>query len=321
MLLRDASRTFSGRKTIARLLLFLAALPCSFSVGIASEPIFPEGSKFGLVPPSGFTLATDFRGFISPDIGGSIVIEELPSTAFKHFQKQNIKAAMARIGVTIGTTNAEKFGDLNGIAIIGHQTLRSILFLKCMLFLEGTDATAVISLQIPQKNIGAAGHAPCAALTTVVERREVRTLPLPFELTNMGGMRKTKNQTAGGVVLTAGSKDLIENAEQPLLLISPSLGAVPKGNKADVSRNLLHNFTALGNAKIVSESSLLIDGAPSTEIIASGTFGRTDMPIVVVQWIRFSKERYIRMIGLSAANRKNKAFAAFHRVRDGLRAK
>lgn len=292
-----------------------------FSVA-AAEPLFPAGSHFGLVPPQGFSLAADFKGFLSPTIGASIVIEELPSTEFKRFQTLDMAAGFARIGFTVKSSRPEKIGNLNGVIFFGRQTLRNIQLAKCYLILEGSQATGMISLQVPEKNVGSFGGKPCAALMTVVERSDVgKTNSLPFDLTNMGGMRKLKGQAGGGILLTLGARNEVSMADQPMMIVAPSLGSLPAGDSATVSRNLLADFTGLGNGKIVSENPVQIDRATGYEIIASGTLGNTDIPIAVVQWIRFSENRYIRMIGLARATQRDVAFAAFRKVRDGLRAR
>jgi hypothetical protein len=137
----------------------------------------------------------------------------------------------------------------------------------------------------------------------------------------MGGMRQLKGQAGGGILLTLGHKNEVSNADQPMMIVAPSQGPVPAGDTADVSRKLLANFTGLGNGKIVSENPVQIDRAAGYEIIASGTLGNTDIPVVVVQWMRFSESRYIRMIGLAREKQGDAAFAAFRKVRDGLRAR
>lgn len=325
MLAKVSRRIFLHRrnlKTLALAVLFLGFVLSGPPSSLAAEAVFPEGSHFGLIPPPGFSSASEFTGFLAPGIGGSIIIEEMPSASFKHFQSMDMAAGMARIGVTVTATSSEKFGGLNGIAIMGRQNLHNIPHTKCILFLQGTTGTAMISLQVPEKNSGALGGRPCIALTTVVERTDAGNEPaLPFELTDMGGMRTVENQPKGGMYLTAGPKKVVENAEQPLLMIAPSQSPAPTMGRGTFSRFMLKNLTALGNAKIVSETPLQIDGAPGYEIIASGTYGNTNVPIAAVQWIRFSKARSIRITGFVAVDQKDTAFAAFRRVRDGLRAK
>lgn len=316
--MRRAAECRKGARYILAV-LFILIWPGAAAAG---DPQFPSGSHFGLVPPQGFSLAADFTGFLSPSIGASIVIEELPRTEFKRFQTLDMAAGFARIGFTVKSSRPEKIGNLNGFIFFGDQTLRKIRFKKCYLILGGSQATGMISLQVPEKHAGSLGAKPCAALTTVVERKDVgKVAGLPFDLTDMGGMRKLKGQTGGGILLTFGPKNQVRNADQPMMIVAPSQGPVPPGEPADVSRKLLANFTGLGNGKILSENRVKIDGVAGYEIIASGTLGNTDIPITVVQWMRFSENRYIRMIGLTRAEQRDVAFAAFRKVRDGLRAR
>lgn len=305
-----------------RTLTFAIAFFSGSAAAIAAEPVFPQGSHFGLVPPPGFVESPDFMGFMSTETGGSILINELPREAFESLKKTDLAAGLARSGVTVETQSSIIVGKMNAIRITGYQTANGTRFTKCALFVEGATKTATVSLQIPEVNAGVLGAKPCASLSTLAQRADAGAdRPLPYELSDMGGMRDTKSPLKGAKILTIGPKDTVKGTEQPLMIIVSSLGAVQGSDHGTISKQALQSLRALSNPTIVSETSLQIDGAPGYEIVASGTYSGSRQPIAVVQWMRFADNRYIRLVGIAAAARKDAAFAAFHKVRNGLRAR
>jgi len=288
----------------------------------STDLVFPPGSHFGLVPPKNFVKSLDFMGFAWPETGGSILFNELPRKAFGQLQSSDLAAGFAKQGITVLNREAVKVGGLSGISLSGFQIANGLRFSKCIVIVDGEKVTGLISLQIPEDNVGLLGNIPCASLSTIAERQKVNDrLPLPFELTDLGGLTKTKNQIKGAIVLTADKNGTSKAGKHPLMIIAPSLGAVAAADRSIASRQALQGFRGLRNGKIVSEVRLNIDGAPGYEIVASGTYPKSAAPILVVQWMRFSKDRYIRLIGIAPSGQKEAAFKSFRQVRDGLRAR
>lgn len=65
------------------LTLTLALLFDASGATLAKEAVHPRNSGIGLVPPPGFSPATAFSGFQSPERNASIVIVEMPAEAYE----------------------------------------------------------------------------------------------------------------------------------------------------------------------------------------------------------------------------------------------
>ena len=65
-----------------RLLLAVLILVSSVDFLYAADPVYPQGSTIGLVPPQGMTPAATFAGFQDEDGGASIILSTVPGIAF-----------------------------------------------------------------------------------------------------------------------------------------------------------------------------------------------------------------------------------------------
>ena len=54
----------------------------------AADPVFPAGSRIGLVPPPGFVVSKNFPGFEHAEKQASILVAELPGYAFESIEKE-----------------------------------------------------------------------------------------------------------------------------------------------------------------------------------------------------------------------------------------
>src|ERR1700741_2567829 len=71
-----------------RLLLSLFAYALLTIASPASEPVFPPGSRVGLVPPAGMIPSSDFQGFEDRARGAMLVVSELSVQSFDRMMKE-----------------------------------------------------------------------------------------------------------------------------------------------------------------------------------------------------------------------------------------
>src|SRR6516164_4359925 len=83
-----------------------------------------------------------------------------------------------------------------------------------------------------------------------------------------------------------------------------------------LARNLLTN-APVPELSIQSSEPMRIGGAPGHEIRANGK-GPAGDPVSLVQWVRFSPGDFLRVIGVSPAEKWDQAFGRFRAVRDGI---
>jgi len=59
----------------------LAVMALTAAPALAADPVFPVGSRLGLVPPAGFVPSTKFIGFENPQASAAILLVAMPAEA------------------------------------------------------------------------------------------------------------------------------------------------------------------------------------------------------------------------------------------------
>ena len=91
----------------------------------AAEPVFPVGSRIGLVPPAGMVASPTFMGFEDRDKHAAILLTTFPAEAFDQLDKSMLPEAASlgrrlRTGVFVARAHIEHF------ALRRRQSARTI---------------------------------------------------------------------------------------------------------------------------------------------------------------------------------------------------
>ena len=95
-------------------LLFLSA-------ALAAEPVYPPGSRVGLIPPKDMVVSKRFTGFENPAKLASITIAEMPPEAYPQLAASLSREALKRQGVTVTSHETLKIGGHPAVLIAGDQ--------------------------------------------------------------------------------------------------------------------------------------------------------------------------------------------------------
>jgi hypothetical protein len=125
------------------------------------------------------------------------------------------------------------------------------------------------------------------------------------------------------IALTRGPKNIIEGAEQPMLIIGRSLTrALAVGMTAEiVSRRTIKNIASLGDIAIERAGKVHFAGGDGFEIVARARVTKTNEPAAVIQWVKMLDDGYLRIIGISSTATRAADFTAFRKIRDSIRAR
>src|SRR5271169_5719939 len=96
-----ASTGFSGVFAFSILAMLILATLVLAMPALAADPIFPPGSRLGLVPPAGMIPSDKFDGFADPDKDAAILITVLPAGAYPQIEKSLDVEALRKKGVTL----------------------------------------------------------------------------------------------------------------------------------------------------------------------------------------------------------------------------
>ena len=292
----------------------------------AADPVFPTGSHIGFVPPPGFVASKRFPGFENVEAASSMILIALPPDAFTEAQTTLTADALKQHGIAEVSRETLTLPNGRALLVIGTETESGQKFRRWMFLARVPEATALATVSVPEPQLGVYSNEVIkASLLTIATRdlvpiEELLSL-VPFRLDELAGLRPVRVLGSGGVILTAGSNDATNLAEQPMFVVSIAPGGPEQTEaRANFARNL---FTGLGDFKdvrIVSTDMLRLGGglSPTHELQAEANEVKSNKAVKLVQWVRFGSGVVIRMVGVARADQWNSAFTQFRAVRDGV---
>lgn len=289
----------------------------------AADPVFPPGSRIGLVPPPGMAPSTAFTGFEDRDRDVVIVLTELAGSAYADVEKE-FHTDMRAGGMEVERREDIALKDGPGFLIVARQRLSGTLVHRWALVLSSAAITAIVTTTIPEAAKDAyPGSALRAALASVTVRAEVpveeQLAALPYTLGDLADFRLLRAGRDGVALLTYGPKDTSVATEQPFFLIAPEPGPAPEPNERDgFARRVLAELRGLKELRFMRSEPIRIHGRPSQEIIAQAKDGKNDTPLAVVQWLRFGAGGYTRMLGIARSDVWESVFPRMRALRDGV---
>jgi hypothetical protein len=309
-------------RLILPVLLVLSALIGSAQ---ADDPIFPPGSRVGLVPPQGFEMGKAFAGFGDPARNALILITELPASAYAELDARLADEQLRRQGVTVENREPMGFAMGPGFLVTGHQEAGGVTFRRWILFGSTSQFTAVVSVQVPEAEKDTyPDDAVRAALATVAVRitapLEEQLVALPFTLTELAGFHVARVVPGSAALLTDGPTDQLDLPEQPLLLITVATGNVQAqaGDRDRFARGLLAETPGIKDIRLVRSEPLRIGGQPGYEIIAEAKEIKNNTDVMVAQWLRFGGRAHLRVLGMARKDGWGEMFTRLRAVRDGI---
>jgi hypothetical protein len=309
-------------------------LGLSAPVAAASEPVFPLGSHIGLVPPPGMTRSELFPGFEDRAQGVMIQLSELPPPAYEAFLQ-----SMNRGEINVpGVSNAKReilITQGGGAHLVaGDQEADGRKFRKWLLVTRQTISSEkigltmafVVTVQVPNDARRVyTDDAIRKSLATVTLRSEIpgeETLStLPFKLSDLAGFTSIRPLVPGrAVVLSEEPLGNVEPTDKPFVTLSVSPGKSPEeaDERRKFSEQLLRGIQGYRDLKTVFAEQLRLQNQYVYEIRLEGKYERTGGDMMLVQWVRFGRQGFVRLVGITPKEDWAKNFPRFRAVRDGI---
>jgi hypothetical protein len=317
-------------------LAFCAVLLSVFlpAAGYADEPLFPIGSHIGLVPPPGMTASRTFPGFEDRARNATIQINELPGPAYDGFLRSMNSGQINLPGVS--NARREILITQGGAAhlLIGDQEASGEKFRKWLLITRQTVASEkvdltmafVVTVQVPDEAKDAYSDEAVrkalrtVTLRTVVPGEESLSL-LPVRVNDLAGFTAIRPLIPGRAVLL--SETPLGNAEPtdaPFITLSVAPGRAPEDaeERRKFSEQLLSGIQGYSDLKVVFAEQLRLRNQYVYEIRLEGKYDRTGSAMMLVQWVRFAPQGFVRLVGITPKESWEKNFPRFRTVRDGI---
>jgi hypothetical protein len=306
----------------ARIFVLVAVLTAPLTAR-AADAVFPPGSRIGMVPPEGVKVAAEFLGFESDDKNVKFGFAELPAEAFTSVEAAIKEGKGAGNGLKPEPIKTEA-GDAFFTA--ESKTEAGITVRNYSLIAKGETFTAYVIAQVKDNGKTPPDAEIRKSLSSVVLRKDVPTAEqldlLPFKVGDIGGFKTVRSLPNRTAVLLSDGDDAstLDSVAYMVIGVVPGRPETPE-DRARFAQQAATTIPGLRNARITSNEPIRIDGTPGYETRIEAVTGKSDTPVLVVQWIRFGSQTAMRIVGSSAKDEWPKAFPRFRAVRDSVAAK
>ncbi len=312
---------------LALVLGFLFAVPLGAASAFA-QPIFPPGSRIGLVPPPGMSMSQTFQGFEDRARNAVIAVTELSAQSYPKLEREFSDAQMRAAGME--TIARETIAIPNGQALLvgARQVVNGVAVRKwAALTLIPDDLAVVVVAAVPDT---AKDAYPDAALQAALKTLLIKTrlspdemlAVLPYRLNDLGGFRLLRASPDGTAVLTFGPRDTPLPAEQPFFMVATRAAELPPPAERDrFAQRVYMAFSGRPDLHVVSSDAIKVGAAAAHEIVAESKDDKTGDDYVSVQWLLFGTNGFAQMIGIARKDQWSAMLPRMRALRDGFEPK
>jgi hypothetical protein len=304
--------------------LALMALPMPAR---AADPVFPTGSRIGLVPPAGMVPSKAFPGFEDPDKKAAILISAMPLAVYSTIEKTIAADVLKKQHFRVEKREAIRLNFGKGFLIVGKLMVDRTRYRKWLLAAPADDLTALVSVQIPERDNTYTDAAVRAALATLSLRATVpdaeRLSLLPFTVGDLAGFHIDDVLPGRALMLVdvrtdQGSEARIRTFNARFLVAAEGGGPTEPDDRPEFARLAFEQIGGIKDVQITMSEPLPFDGQPGFQTMGQAKDARTNADLMVVQWLRFGGGGFLRMIGIARTDNWTAMLARLRTVRDSI---
>jgi hypothetical protein len=293
----------------------------------AADPVFPLGSRVGLVPPADMVPSKGFSGFADPDKNAAILMVTFPPVAFDQLDKSMVPDELKKQGIDVEGREPITFGFGKGFIVKGVQSTAKGHFRKWLMVAAASDLTALVSVQVPDGDATYSDKVVHDALASLAVRASVpdaeRLSLLPFTVSDLAGFRIDDVMPGNALMLVDAppgqSKDAAkQNAH--FIIAAMQGGPTEDRDRDSFAREAFDQIGGIKDIEIQDAEPLRIDNQAGYQTLAKAKDSKSDVDIMVVQWLRFGSGGYMQMIGVARTQEWPTVFTRLRTVRDAVNA-
>lgn len=266
-------------------------------------PVRVPGTQVSLVAPEGFKPAELFSGFQRDDMGSSIMIMEMPTSA-GNLRPSLTKDNLATQGMALLSLESVRIDNQDGLLAAVTQTVNDVPFRK-WLGLFGTSQTAVMlvatypdvfaaEMAEPLKRAVLSARLTPTATTDVFEG-------LTFRITETATL-KVASRISNMLVLTRNGQGPPVPPSEPLLAIGSSSERVQVADIEALARTSLLQTTRVKAIRNLQGAPISIAGLPGYELTAAAQDSESGTELTLYQALVVSENVYYLMRGMVGAS-------------------
>jgi hypothetical protein len=305
-------------------ILMLSGLmaPPAFS----ADPVFPTGSRLGLVPPHGMVQSRTFEGFEDTDKNAAILFTTLPVAAYEQLNKAMVPEAMKKQGIDVDKREPIEIPAGKGFLLSGKQTTDKGRIRKWLLVAAAGDMTALVNVQAPEQDATYSDQVVRAALETLAVRAHVPDAEqlslMPFKIGDLAGFNIEDVIPGRAIMLIDGPADHGEQrattVKTRLFIAAQPGGPEQPGDRENFARVAFDQIVGIKDVRIQDAEPLRISNQAGYQTLAKATDVETGNDVMVVQWLRFGSGGFLRMIGIARVDGWVDTLTRLRTVRDSV---
>jgi hypothetical protein len=293
----------------------------------AADPVFPAGSRFGLVPPPGMLPSKAFNGFADPDKNAAILLVTFPPIAFDQLDKSMVPEELKKQGIDVNGREPITFAFGKGFIVKGIQSTNKGRYRKWLMVAAASDLTALVTVQIPDGDPTYPDKAVHDALASLAVRASVpdaeRLGLVPFKVGDFAGFRVDDVMPGSALMLVDGppgqNKDPSKGPQNAHFIIAAMQGGPAEDRDRDnFARETFDQIGGIKDVEMQDAEPLRLGNEPGYQTLAKAKDSKSGIDIMVVQWLRFGTDGYMQMIGVSTAQDWPNVFTRLRAVRDSI---
>ncbi len=304
---------------------FLVMLPVMAVPARAADPIFPAGSRLGLVPPPGMTLSKSFQGFEDVAKDAAILIAVQPAAAYAEVEKSLGADNLKKENITVEKREPIQLSFGNGILVTGKQAADKTRYRKWLLAAPGKDLTALVNAQVPEQEDAYPDAVVRAALATLAVRDTVPDQEklglLPFTVGDLAGFQIESVLPGRAMMLIDMPSGTTSPPDARLFVAAFPGGPSETDDRADFARLAFQQIVGIKDVHVTMAEPLRLGGQPGFQTMAQAKDASTNADIMVAQWLRFGSGGFMQMIGIGHADTWTATLARMRTVRDSVEPK
>lgn len=297
-----------------------------------AAPVFPPGSRLGLVPPPGMVVSKTFPGFVDVKANAGIVISVFPAGAYAEMKKSFTDDALKKQGVTLEKRQSLQLSIGTGDLVVGTQLgPDKVRYRKWLLLMPVGDFAVTVTAQAPVSAKAYSDAVVRAALATLTARANVPKSEflslLPFTVGDMAGFQIANVIPERALLLvdapayphmiaTQGLPEYEFDA-RAIIAVVPGAPSTTDG-RINYARLAFGSIGGIKDVQLTMSEPVRINDQEGFETVAHAKDASNGSDLMVVQWLRFGSDASLQIVGISRAAIWDRELSRLRAIRDSI---
>ncbi|MCP3853068.1 MAG: hypothetical protein GY694_22985 [Gammaproteobacteria bacterium] len=309
-------------KTISIYLLIICAFLITTTLH-ASERIIVIGTKITIIPPSGFSPAKNFPGFMQEKTGASVMVSEIPAP-FSKITAGFTTAGLSAQGMSLISKETINKGANSRLLLHIGQQAYGRHFLKWIYVLGSELNTTMITATFPAdlEQVLSENMKISILSSSLRQEGKIDTFEGLLFVIEESSSFKIAKRISNMLIMTEGGVFNPKPAPDPAFIVGSSISqGLVISDKKTFSHQRAKAIKTMTNTKIISTKPITLNGISGYEIVANSIHLKSNEPLFVYQVTLFDETDYFLMQGFALKSKSDKYMEEFKKLAHSFKTK